>query len=204
MEIISGGGQIFPSPQKVGGSFSSPKKVLEQETHGKTDPPAISTMFGPENWRPAPGGGGIPILDLNSEKCQNFPSAQDKGISGGNFVEQEGQALLRSSSTPTKNGNLKDFKPHRNSPGNWENLAYFSKKELAVTPTEVQEIEGLFGVKSRHIAPKWHIWPQSPCKKSPPPPPTGEGGMHLEESFGHFIRGIFSRKVIRLASPGHF
>ena len=58
LEIISGKGQFFSSPRKVGGSFSSPKKVLEQETHGKTDPPAISAMFGPENWRPAPGGGG--------------------------------------------------------------------------------------------------------------------------------------------------
>ena len=58
LKIISGGGQIFPSLQKVGGSFSSPKKDLEQETHVKTDPPAISAMSGPENRRPTPGGGG--------------------------------------------------------------------------------------------------------------------------------------------------
>ena len=86
-------------------------------------------------------GGGIPILDLNSEKCQNFPSAQDKVIPDGIFAEQEGHTFSRISSTPTKSGNLKDFEPHKNFPGYWENLAYFSQKELAVPPTEFQEIE---------------------------------------------------------------
>ena len=101
----------------------------------KLTPPAISAMFGPENRRPAPGGGWIPVLDLNSEKCQNFPSAQDKVIPDGIFAEQEGHTFSRISSTPTKSGNLKVLEPQRNSPKDWEILAYFSQNELAVNPT---------------------------------------------------------------------
>ena len=80
--------------------------------------------------------------------------------------------------------------PAKNSHQTWENLAWFSQKELAVTPTEVHEIQGLFQGQMATNCPKVADLTPNSLQEIPATTSHGGGG------------GCILRKILDMSSAG--